>query len=178
MSVAHVFLGLLEPTPTHGYTLKQEYDSRFGRSRPLKSGQVYATLQRLQRDGLANVVGTEAGAGPDRKVYTITPDGVGGLEQWLAAPEAATAHAHNVLFTKVALALLSERPAQQILDAQRRVHLARMRELTAERREADLLGRLAADYEIAHLDADLRWIADAGSRLKAWRTELIEEGAR
>ncbi len=181
MSVSHVFLGLLEPGPTHGYTLKQEYDGRFGRSRPLKFGQVYATLQRLQRDGLAAVVGTEAGAGPDRKVYAITPDGVGGLEEWLAAPDPATGHGQSVLFSKVTLALLSERPAQQILDAQRRVHLARMRELTAERRAADLIGRLAADYEIAHLDADLRWIDDAGARLDAWRTQLThhaQEGAR
>lgn len=81
MSVAHVFLGLLEPAPGHGYTLKHSYDSRFGRHRPLKFGQVYATPQRLERDGLVTVAGTEAGAGPDRKLYAITPDGVSGLEE-------------------------------------------------------------------------------------------------
>ncbi len=177
MSVAHVFLGLLEPAPSHGYTLKQEYDTRFGRSRPLKTGQVYATLQRLQRDGLATVVGTEAGAGPDRKVFAITPDGVGGFERWLGAPESAHDYEQSVIFVKVSLALLSGRPAGQILDAQRRVHLARMRELTRSRRKAELIDRLTADYEIAHLDADLRWMDDAGARLDAWRTELTE-GAR
>lgn len=87
-------------------------------------------------------------------------------------PEPATAHAQSVVFVKVTLALMSGRPAAEILDGQRRVHLARMRALTAERRDADLIGRLTADYEIAHLDADLHWIADAGARLQAWRAEL------
>lgn len=178
MSIAHVFLGLLEPGASHGYTLKREYDVRFARARPLKFGQVYATLQRLERDGLATVVGTEAGAGPDRKVYAITPAGVDGLEQWLAAPEPATVHAQSVLFVKVTLALMSARPAGGIIDAQRRVHLARMRELTAARRNADLIEQLAADYEIAHLDADLRWIQDATARLDSWASELNKEPAR
>lgn len=177
MSIAHVFLGLLEPAPSHGYTLKQGYDTFFGRSRPLKFGQVYATLQRLERDRLVTIVGTEAGAGPDRKVYAITKDGVGGLEDWLSEPERAVIHTPSAVFIKVTLALLSGRPAAKILDAQRRVHLARMRELTKIRRQADLLDRLIADYEITHLDADLRWMDDAGARLDDWRTTLTG-GAR
>lgn len=177
MSIAHTFLGLLEPGVSHGYTLKQQYDTRFSRTRPLKSGQVYATLQRLERDGLAAVVGTEAGAGPERKMYAITPAGVDGLEQWLAAPEPATVHAQSVLFVKVTLALTSGRSARPIIDAQRRVHLARMRELTAQRRDADAIEQLAADYEIAHLDADLRWIEDAAARLESWASQLTKEHA-
>ena len=178
MSIAHVFLGLLEPGASHGYTLKREYDARFARARPLKFGQVYATLQRLERDGLAAIIGTESGAGPDRKVYEITPAGVEGLEQWLASPEPATVHAQSVLFVKVTLALMTGRPAGQIIDAQRKIHLARMRELTAARRNADVMEQVAADYEIAHLDADLSWIETAAVRLESWAAELTKEPAR
>ena len=47
MSVPHTLLGLLEEQPRHGYDLKRAYDARFGLDRPLKAGQVYATLGRL-----------------------------------------------------------------------------------------------------------------------------------
>ena len=44
-------LGLLEREPSHGYDLKRDYDTYFGRGKPLPFGQVYATLGRLARDG-------------------------------------------------------------------------------------------------------------------------------
>ncbi len=171
MSIPLTMLGLLEPAPSHGYTLKQRYDERFGRSRPLKFGQVYATLGRLERDGLAQVTGVEHGEGPERKVFAITPDGVSELEHWLGTPE-PPGQVQNVLFTKVVLALSSGRPAPEVLDAQRAVHLARMREITAARHDVNVLERLAGDYEIAHLEADLHWIEIAGARLDALRKEL------
>ena len=46
-------LGLLDREPSHGYDLKRDYDTYFGRGRPLPFGQVYATLARLARDGKA-----------------------------------------------------------------------------------------------------------------------------
>jgi len=172
MSVSHTLLGLLEPAPSHGYTLKHEYDARFARARPLKFGQVYATLARLERDGLVTVAGIEHGEGPDRRRYAITKTGVTELEEWLMTAEPPTAHAQSVLFAKVVLALMSGRPAPDILDAQRAEHLARMREITAARHEVDVVDRLAGDYEIAHLEADLKWIEIAASRLDALTKEL------
>ena len=172
MSVSHVLLGLLEPGPRHGFGLKAAYDARFGRARSLGFGQVYATLARFERDGLAELVGVESGEGPERRVYAVTPSGVEELESWLGRPEQPTAYAQGVLFTKVVLALMSGRPAEQILDAQRAVHLERMREVRRAVEEGDLLGRLAADYEVGHLDADLRWIELAERRLDALRDEL------
>lgn len=167
MSFSHMVLGLLEPAPRHGFALKTEYDSRFGRSRPLAVGQVYATLARLKRDGLAELVGVESGEGPDRRVYAVTSRGVEELSSWLLTPEPPTAYQQSVLFAKTVLALLSGRPATDILDAQREVHLQRMREARRAAQEGDLISRLAADHEIAHLDADLRWMELAGQRLDA-----------
>src|SRR4051794_21660758 len=118
MSITHTLLGLLEPAPSHGYTLKQQYDTRFGRSKQLQFGQVYKTLARLERDGLAHVSTVEAGEGPERRRYAITPEGVSEFETWLATPEPATAHAQSVLYVKVVLALMSGRSAADVLDAQ------------------------------------------------------------
>lgn len=166
MSIPRTLLGLLEDEPSYGYTLKQRYDELFARTKSLAYGQVYSTLARLERDGFATVVGVESGEGPERRRYAITPDGVVELDTWIRTPEPATSFAQSVLFVKTTLALLSGRPPQEVLDAQRTVHLARMRELTTSRAEADDVQRLAIDYEIVHLDADLRWIEETGHRLQ------------
>jgi DNA-binding PadR family transcriptional regulator len=175
VSVAETMLGLLEPQPSHGYELKRAYDRRFGHDRPLPFGQVYATLGRLERDGRVRVDGTEAGGGPERKRYAITPEGVAELERWLAEPEAPEPHLQTVLFTKVVLALLSGRRAEAYLDAQRAAHLARMRELTARRRAGGLGDALVTDYALFHLEADLRWIELTASRLAQLAQEVVDE---
>jgi DNA-binding PadR family transcriptional regulator len=172
MTVSYALLGLLEETDRHGYDLKQSYDRRFGGSRPLRFGQVYRTLAQLQRDGLVEIVGVEPGAGPDRKRYSITAEGVTDLEQWLSEPEEPQPQLQTVLFTKVVLALLSGRPAEAFLDAQRDRHLSAMRELTAARRAASLQDSLLADYQLFHIEADLRWIDHAATRLDALAAEI------
>lgn len=167
MSTAKVLLGLLDGRPAHGYTLKQRYDDAFGRVKPLSFGQVYASLSRFTRDGLAEVIEVEIGEGPERKVYALTADGVSSFDRWLLEPFDASGFAVSVLWSKVTIALISGRPPSQILDAQREVHLARMRMLNRRRREVEGAELLAVTYEIAHLDADLRWIEESGARLRS-----------
>ena len=167
-----MLLGLIEPEPSHGYELKQAYDTLFGGGRPLSFGQVYGTLARLERDGHIAVQGAEPGVGPDRKRYVITQTGVTQLEQWLGTPEQPEPALQAVLFAKVVLALLSDRPAADYLDAQRTAHLRRMRELTEVKRSAGTVDALLADYGLFHLEADLRWIETTAARLDELRTEL------
>ena len=158
-------LGLLEREPSHGYDLKRDYDAFFGRGRPLPFGQVYATLSRLARDGKVVAGSSEPGAGPDRKRYAVTDRGVAEVEEWPAEPVEPEPHLQTVLFAKVTLALLLRRPADQYLDAQRAAHLQRMRELTEQRRSADVIDALLADHGLFHLEADLRWIDLTAARL-------------
>jgi DNA-binding PadR family transcriptional regulator len=172
MSVPLALLGLLEREPSHGYDLKRGYDTLFGQSKPLPFGQVYATLGRLARDGKVIAAEVEPGAGPDRKRYIITEEGVSDLEAWLAEPVAPEPHLQTVLFVKVVLALMSGRPAEQYLDTQRAAHLARMRELTELRRSSSLVDALLADHGLFHLEADLRWIDLTASRLAALAAEV------
>ena len=172
MNVPLALLGLLEREPSHGYDLKRDYDAYFGRAKPLPFGQVYATLGRLARDGKVIAAEAEPGAGPDRKRYVITPEGVSELETWLAEPVAPEPHLQTVLFVKVVLALMSGRSAEEYLDIQRAAHLARMRELTELRRSASLVDALLADHGLFHLEADLRWIDLTASRLSALAEEV------
>jgi DNA-binding PadR family transcriptional regulator len=160
-------LGLLDREPSHGYDLKRDYDAYFGRGRPLPFGQVYATLNRLARDGKAVAGGSEPGAGPDRKRYTITESGKTEVEAWLAEPIAPEPHLQTDLFVKVVLSLMLGRPANEYLDVQRAAHLRRMRELTELKQRDNLLDALLADHGLFHLEADLRWIDLTAERLAA-----------
>ena len=158
-------LGLLDREPSHGYDLKRDYDTYFGREKPLPYGQVYATLSRLARDGKAIAGPAEHGEGPDRKRYAITEAGVKDVERWLSEPAAPEPHLQTVQFAKVVLALMLGRPAERYLDLQRAAHLARMRELTELKQRGNLVDTLLADHGLYHLEADLRWIDHTAARL-------------
>ncbi len=177
MTVPMALLALLDEGPTHGFDLKRRYDALLGHERELKYGQVYSTLQRLERDGLASGVGIEQGGGADRKVYAITEGGVTELESWLTTPTGATGRPSE-LFTRVVLALVSGRSAEQVLDSHRRAFLDRMRTVTAARHAGDVVDRLAGDYEIAHLEADLRWIELASTRLSSIAAQVRATGSK
>jgi DNA-binding PadR family transcriptional regulator len=170
-------MALLADGAHHGYDLKRGYDARFPKARPLAFGQVYATLERLTRDGLAEPVSTERVDGPDRTVFALTAAGHAALDEWLATVEPPTPHVANALFMKVVAALLVEGEgggAVAYLRAQRKAHLTRMRDFTAIKTALDApVGEvLAADYALAHLDADLRWIDLTLSRMTALRQEV------
>jgi len=172
MSVPLTLLGLLEREPSHGYDLKRDYDTYFGRGKPLPFGQVYSTLARLARDGKVVAGEAEPGAGPDRKRYVITEQGVTEVEAWLTEPVEAEPHLQTVLFVKVVLALMLGRPAESYLDAQRAAHMQRMRELTDLRRTGGTVDALLADHGLFHLEADLRWIDMTSARLGALAAEV------
>ncbi|HLR94691.1 MAG TPA: PadR family transcriptional regulator [Jiangellaceae bacterium] len=173
MSVPMAMLAFLDRKPAHGFALKRSYDRLLGQGRDLKYGQVYSTLARLERDGLADGIGVEPGEGADRKVYAITDGGVSELQAWLDAPHLPGGRPAE-LFTKVVLALVAGRPAEPILDIQRRTYLERMRELTTARSEGDVVDRLARDYEMRHLEADIRWLEIAAVRLGDLQREIGE----
>lgn len=172
MSTQHALLGLLEDEPRHGYDLKRLWDQRFAHLQPLRFSQIYASLSRLERDGLIELVGAEPGQGPDRKRYAITAQGAADLERWLAEPEAAQAPIRSTLFLKVVLALASERDAGGYLEAQRAAHTERMRELLALRDGAGDVEEALLDFAVFHLEADLRWIDHTAGRLPQLRRSL------
>ncbi len=175
MSVSRSLLGLLERRPQYGYTLRQRYDHWFAGGRPVASAQVYASLRRLAGAGLTEQVGVEPGGGPDRHLYGITGAGVEELERWLAEPELPDLRAaRQGLFAKIVVALLTSRQPQHVLERQRQAHMARMRQLRAVRTTGAPIEQLDADFEMFHLEADLRWIDAAGPRLDRIRASMQE----
>ncbi|MFJ5773412.1 PadR family transcriptional regulator [Streptomyces sp. NPDC093094] len=174
MSTRHILLGLLAAGPSHGYDLKRRHDERFPQARPLAYGQVYTTLQRLVRDGLAEVEGTGSEGGPERTLYRTTGPGAHELARWAAEVTPPAPFVVNEIFAKVVVAILTAGDPAAYLRDQRAAHMVRMRELTAVKTApgADLSTVLSADYALTHLDADLRWMTTTGARLASLTAEV------
>src|SRR6201986_2892640 len=104
MSVRHALLALLSEGPKYGLQLREEFEARTGEVWPLNVGQVYTTLQRLERDGLVESDGEADGDGP-QKAYRITPAGLAELDTWLRTPPDLSIPPRDELVMKVLVAL-------------------------------------------------------------------------
>ena len=162
-------MGLLVGGDRHGYDLKREHDEVFSGAKPMAFGQIYATLERLQKKDHVATVEVERVDGPDRTVFGLTEAGRLELDRWLAEVEPPAPSVTNPLAVKATIALLvgSETQARSYLSDQRAAHLARMRHYTRLKSDpaATIAEILAADYAIAHLDADLGWLDLALERI-------------
>ena len=160
------FLALLASGPAHGYELKQELEQRFGSAlAPLNAGQVYTTLQRLERDGLVH--GEDVpGDTRQKRVYTLTDAGREALAGWVTAPTPAT-RLRDEFFLKLVLAGTSGiADPRTLIERQRREYLIALRALgEANGASADPVASLLAEGTALHLEADLRWLDLCESRL-------------
>ena len=80
MSVRSAILAILELGPCYGNQLRLEYRARTGAD--VNVGQIYSTLERLERDGLV----TRGEAADGQIPYSITPAGSAEAGLWLSLP--------------------------------------------------------------------------------------------
>jgi len=167
MSVPHALLALLSEGPKYGMRLQNEFESRTGEVWPLNVGQVYTTLQRLERDGL--VESSDDGEGPKRQ-YRITPAGTEELGGWLHTPPELVPPPRDELVIKVLVALqIPGIEVGEILQVHRRHVIEIMQRYTRIKAEAgheDVPLALVADAELFRLEAIVRWLDAADVRLK------------
>jgi DNA-binding PadR family transcriptional regulator len=169
MSIRHALLALLAEGPKYGLQLRQEFEARTGEVWPLNVGQVYTTLQRLERDGLVASDDDVEGEGP-QKSYRITAEGAGELDAWLRTPPDTSAPPRDELVIKVLVALrVPGVDVHDLLQVHRR-HLVevmqRYTRLKAEADPDDVHLALVVDAELYRLEGVVRWLDAAGSRLQ------------
>ena len=167
MSVPHALLALLSEGPKYGLRLQNEFESRTGEVWPLNVGQVYTTLQRLERDGL---VETDEEGERAQKRYRITSDGARELAGWLRSPPDLVPPPRDELVIKVLVALqVPGIDVHEILQVHRRHVIETMQRYTqvkAAAAEDDTALALVADAELFRLEAIVRWLDAADVRLK------------
>ena len=167
MSVRYALLALLSEGPKYGLRLRQEFEARTGEVWPLNVGQVYTTLQRLDRDGL--VSSDEDEDGP-QKSYAITPEGARELAQWLQTPSPGEQPPRDELLIKVLVAV--EVPGvdvHEVVQIHRRHLIELMQRYTAVKAAADeddVPLALVVDAELFRIEAAVRWLDTADVRLR------------
>jgi DNA-binding PadR family transcriptional regulator len=168
LSVPHALLALLSDGPKYGLRLQNEFEARTGEVWPLNVGQVYTTLQRLERDGLVET--DDAEGERSQKRYRITSAGARGLDEWLRTPPALVPPPRDELVIKVLVALqVPGVDVHDVLQAHRRHVVETMQRYTrikAAATEDDVALALVADAEIFRLEGIVRWLDAADVRLK------------
>ena len=168
MSVRHAMLALLTEGPKYGLRLREEFEQRTGEVWPLNVGQVYTTLQRLERDGLV----ASEGSGEDgpQKAFRITADGERELATWLRTPPDLSSPPRDELVMKVLIALrMPGADPHEVIQAHRRYLVQLMQQWTRIKEDAadgDLALGLAVDAELFRLDSVVRWLGAADARLR------------
>ncbi|MCX8455383.1 PadR family transcriptional regulator [Paenarthrobacter ureafaciens] len=163
MSIRHSLLALLQGQPRYGYELRSEFEERTGAAWPLNIGQVYTTLDRLERDGLVSKDGDDGGG---HVVYSITDAGVAEVDAWFEDAVERGNPPRNEIAIKLALAVtLPDVDPSAVIQSQREVSLRALQEYTQARkaatagqRPADTAWLLVLDSLIFQAEAEVRWL--------------------
>jgi DNA-binding PadR family transcriptional regulator len=168
MSVRHALLALLSEGPKYGLQLREEFEAGTGEIWPLNVGQVYTTLQRLERDGL--VQSDDAEEDGPQKGFRITTGGELELAAWLRTPPDLASPPRDELVIKVLVALrVPGTDVHEVVQVHRRYLVELMQQWTRIKEDAaehDLGLALAVDAELFRLDSVIRWLDSADSRIK------------
>ncbi len=167
MSFKYGLLALLSETPRHGYQLKTDLERRTGGSWAINIGQVYTTLQRLERDGLVEVASSEG----DRQDYRITEIGRRQLDEWFSMPVVSEGPPRDELTIKVLLAVAaSDVDVTEILRRQRTASVEQLQAYTRRKAQADperdLPFVLMLDALIFRTEAEVRWLDASEARIR------------
>ncbi|TFV55287.1 PadR family transcriptional regulator [Geodermatophilus sp. DF01-2] len=168
MSIRHGLLALLERGPSHGYQLRAEFDAATGATWPLNVGQVYSTLDRLERDGLVAAEGEPDAEG--RIAYRLTEDGRRELHTWFASPVSSRS-GRDELSIKLALAVTTPGvDVTAVVQTQRSATMTSLQEYTRLKTRADgdageLAWSLVLDALVFRAEAEIRWLDHCEARV-------------
>lgn len=174
MSIRQGLLAILDLGPSYGYQLRAEFDRRTGSTWPINAGQIYSTLDRLERDGLVRKADIDA----DGQVYfEITDAGHSVSRSWWSTPVERSIATRDELAIKIAVSVtLPGVDVGEVIDAQRAATLATLRGLestrdsTGEPRSVEALtALLVLDSMVFAAEAELRWLGNTEHRLSSAR---------
>lgn len=168
MSVKDGLLALLARGPSYGYQLKGDFEDATGGAWTLNIGQVYTSLQRLERDGLIEALPTAEGD-DDRRSFRLTAAGREHLSAWLAEPLARTIEERDEVAMKLLLA--ASAPGQDphaVIAAQRASTMAALQTYTRQKAQAarpTLATAVHLDRMILTCRSELDWLDLAEDRI-------------
>jgi len=172
VSVRHALLALLSEGPKYGLQLREEFEARTGEVWPLNVGQVYTTLQRLERDGLvsADDASQDGREKTPQNIFRITAEGQRELVGWLRTPPDLSSPPRDELVMKILVATrVPGTDVPEVIQVHRRYLVELMQQWTRIKEaeaDSDLSLALVVDAELFRLDAVIRWLDAADGRIK------------
>jgi DNA-binding PadR family transcriptional regulator len=167
MGLKEGLLCLLVKEDAHGYQLKTDLEATTGDTWQINIGQVYTTLQRLERDGL--VESTESN-GDGRVVYTLTDTGREEATMWLTRPVDLAASGRDEISLKVLMAMRTGvGDPRRVIEKQRGSTMGMLQDFTALKSDStnqDFAWQIYLDRLIFSAEAELRWLERVESRLE------------
>lgn len=167
MSIPYSLLGLLSTGEKYGQQLKAEFEANTGEMWPLNVGQVYTTLNRLERDGY---VKTEPDHDAATRPYRITPAGQIELDLWLKADPGSTPPPRDELVMKIMIAVsIDAANSVEVVQSHRRQLLQEMRRYTTVKASpiTSTPGLMMCDAELFRLEAAVRWLDSVDARIRS-----------
>lgn len=175
MSIKYALLAILAEQDLHGYELKSSFDDKIGEFWSLNFGQIYSTLDRLEKDELVTHDREQQERRPDRKIFRITPLGRTSLAEWLATPVGKVRALRDEFFIKLVFMDKGDpAPLLQLIEQQKSLYMKRLsrltkRKLSLKKGEPDmntLTTELLMDAGIFHAEADIRWLDLCAAKIK------------
>ena len=168
MSIALSVLAILDEGPSYGLQLKNEFEARTGGVWPLNIGQVYTTLDRLERDGLVRP-SVARGEPSKQKTYEITEEGRSRLRGWFAVDTRAGAPSRDGLVLKLVMATTHPGvDASSVIQTERKGAVQLLQEYTRLKTSdpsSDLGWTFLLDSLIFQTEARVRWLDACEERL-------------
>ncbi len=85
-TLRYIILGLLGAHPMSGYDIKRAFDRSLATYWNAGNSQIYTTLKTLAARRLVSSEIIQQEGRPNRRVYSLTPEGRVALDAWLAEP--------------------------------------------------------------------------------------------
>lgn len=175
MGFREAMLALLAESSKHGYQLKVDFEAATGDAWPVNIGQVYTTLQRLDRD---EEVAIESTDDEGRVIYRITDRGEASLAEWMSHPVQREITSRDEVSMKVLMAVAAGvADPQRVIDVQRTATMAALQDYTRLRAQAepdDLAWQLHVDRLAIQAEAELRWLDRVEARMERVDTSSPE----
>ncbi len=176
MSIKFAILGILAERDLHGYELKSSFDEKVGEFWSLNYGQIYSTLDRLEKEELVTHDRHVQDKRPDRKIFSITPQGREELEKWLSTPLNKVRALRDEFFVKlVFMDKSSPVPILELIEKQKVLYLKHMNRLTSRKVALkkksgsldDLTTELLIDAGLLHAEAAIKWLGLCELKIRA-----------
>jgi PadR family transcriptional regulator, regulatory protein AphA len=174
-STPEILLGLLSIEPMSGYGLGHTIRDSVGHFWNESYGQIYPTLKSLAAQGFVTFRVERHKGKPDRRIYSITPQGRQRLRDWLEQPPQPEIPRNELLLKLFFGDQVSPQTLIEHVERMAEEHRSIVRFLAQaehesiqpeEHRPAARFWRMAARFGQLEIEAHLRWAEETLAELK------------